>query len=264
MKLQPVERDSALSLGGIMHEGFDLFYKGGNDRQVYDFINAKFEAEKKRKEVIDQEDILINQFIALGMWLNYPWKNTKEFEEIVSEEAFSVPLCDGVIFVGKVDGRLKQSGNYWVRELKTSGLSKRQFEGRSQVSGQATGYVFGLSQYNIKGIFFEYIRKPTLRKGVQETAEIFGRRLQADYRTRPGLYYNRHYSYRTPVDLMHFKQDMTTLAQDILEKIEKKEFYRNVDSCWDYNRECEYAKICFAEEPDPLTLELYFTRKEDK
>jgi hypothetical protein len=261
----PVTRIPALSLGGILHEGFDLFYKGSGDNEVYQHIQDRFNEEMNKEEVVDQEDLLINKYIALGMWLNYPYKNLKLYDTIVSEEEFSVPLADGIDYIGKVDGRVHQSGLWWVRELKTTGLSVRQFEGRAQVSGQGTGYVFGLTQkgFDIKGIMYEYIKKPYLRKGTKESAEDFGRRLMLDYRNRPNYYYKKCLSYRTPVDLDHFKQDSLMLCQDIQENIKTNQFYRNVDQCWNFNSECPYAKICFTEEPDPLTLELYFTRKEE-
>lgn len=253
-------------MGGILHKGFDLFYKGMGDQDVYQFIADRFTEELNRQEVSDQEDILVNKYTALGMWHNYPHKNLKEYDNIVSEEEFRVPLAQDINLIGKVDGRISQFGNWWVRELKTTGLSMRQFEGRCQTSGQGTGYVYGLIKqgYPIKGIMYEYIMKPRLRKGVKESADDFGRRIMRDYKDRPKMYFNRHLSYRTPVDLELFQKDMIELAHDITNTINTTDFYRNVDQCWNYNTECPYAKICFAKEPDPLTLELYFEKEVKK
>ena len=257
----PVIPSLALSLGKILHEGFDAFYKGAGDREVYKLIETAFDKEMSKQEVTDQENILINKYTALGMWANYPHKDLSEYTEVHSEEAFEIPLCDGVVFVGKVDGRILQYSNYWVRELKTTGLSKRQFEGRAKVSNQGTGYVYGLKQkgYDIKGIMYEYIKKQILRKGMTESVDMYGRRIIADYRNRPKFYYHRHLSYRTPIDMDNFKEDMTGVAKDILNCLS---YYRNTDSCWNFNSECPYAKICFTEKPDPLTLELYYTRRD--
>jgi hypothetical protein len=263
LSLLPISRAPSLTLGGILHLAFDCFYKGITDAEVYQFIADAFTDEMSKEEVSDQEYILINKYIALGMWLNYPFKNLKEYDSIASEEEFKIPLCDGVELVGKVDGRVSQFNNWWVRELKTTGLTTRQFIGRCEVSGQSTGYVYGLIKkgYDIKGILYEYIKKPQLRKGTKENADDFGRRIMRDYKDRPKFYFNRHLSYRTPVDLENFEADMVALAKDIMEHTATGNFYRNVDSCWNYNSECEYAKICFAKEPDPLTLELYFKKK---
>jgi hypothetical protein len=261
--LVPVTRTPALSLGGILHEGFDLFYKGASDGEVYKHILEKFTEEVNKEEVADQEELILSKYTALGMWLNYPYKNLKEYDSIISEEEFNVPLGEGLNFIGKVDGRVFQNNRWWIRELKTTGLSLRQFEGRAHVSGQATGYVYGLTKkgYDIKGVMYEYIRKPILRKNVKENVEGFGHRIMADYKNRPNHYYNRCLSYRTPQDLSNFENDTLLLCHDIQEKITNGNFYRNVDQCWNFNSECPYSKICFAEKPDPLTLELYYTRK---
>jgi hypothetical protein len=256
--LKPVTRDTALSLGAILHEAFDFFYKGASDQETYQYIADRFAEELKKEEVADQEDLIISKYTALGMWLNYPHKQ-KEYDIIASEESFKVNLFEGVDFIGKVDGRIQQFNNWWVREVKTTGQSLRQFQGRCQTSSQGTGYVFGLTpKYDIKGIMYEYIRKPILRKGVKETADDFGRRIMDDYKARPKFYFSRYPSYRTAVDLKLFKEDMAHLAQDILEKDKRGIYYRNPDQCWSFGQECPFLKICFAEEPDPLTLELYF------
>lgn len=264
-KLEPVTKLPSLTLGSVLHEGFDLFYKGGSDSEVYDYLLNKFNEEIAKQEVADQEDLLIAKYMAMGMWLYFPYKK-KEFDEVASEEKFTIPLAENVNFVGKVDGRVRKGDNWWVRELKTTGLNQRQFEGRCQVSAQGTGYVYAMHKlgYEAKGILYDYIKKPLLRKGMNETADEFGRRIIQDYRTRPKLYYARHYSYRTPVDLYHFEEDSKMLAEDILIKFANGKWYRNQDQCWNFGSCCPYEKICFASKPDPLTVELYFTKREVK
>ncbi len=261
--LEPVIKIPSLTLGAVLHEGFDLFFKGGADQEVYQYIADKFTEELAKQEASDQEDLLIAKYIALGMWWNYPYKKEK-FDQIASEERFEIPLINGVKLVGKVDGRVHQHGNWWVRELKTTGLTQRQFEGRCSTSAQGTGYVYGMIKlgYDVKGILYDYIKKPLLRKGVNETADEFGRRIMHDYKTRPKLYYSRHLSYRTPVDLRNFEEDSIRLAEDIIDKTKTGKFYRNLDQCWNFGSECPYLKICMADKPDQLTLELYFNKKE--
>jgi len=261
--LEPVLKLPSLSLGSILHEAFDMFFKGASDQDTYKHIAKRFDEEISKQEVSDQEELLIGKYTAMGMWFNYPYKNV-HYDHVASEEEFSVPLCEGWHFVGKVDGRVSQFGKWWVRELKTTTLSERQFESRCRTSAQGTGYVFGLSKYDIKGILYEYIRKPILRKGVRESADMLGRRIQADYRARPKFYYNNHLSYRTPFDIQQFKYDTCMQIHAMEEAMETGQYYRNMDACWTFGSECPYAKICFAEVPDQLTMDLYFTKNDDK
>jgi hypothetical protein len=263
-RLEPVTKLPSLTLGAVLHEGFDLFYKGGSDQEVYDYLLDKFNEEISKQEVSDQEDLLIAKYIAMGMWLYYPYKK-REYQEVSSEEKFTVPIANGVDFIGRVDGRVKQNDLWWVRELKTTGLPQRQFEGRCATSAQGTGYVYAMTKlgYDIKGILYDYIKKPLLRKGINETADEFGRRIIQDYKARPKLYYNRYFSYRTPVDLRHFEEDTIMLAEEITEKTANGKFYRNQDQCWNFGAECPYLKICYVDKPDTLTLQLYFNKKGD-
>ena len=257
---KPILRAIALGLGSIIHDAFDHFYKGMLDQQVHLYIADQFNKIISQQEATDQEDWLIAKYTALGMWDYYPRKLDK-FEVISTEEEFEIPLDVDISFIGKVDGRIKQKGIWWVRELKTTSQNYRQFQGKCQTSMQGTGYVYGLlPNYDIKGIMYDYIKKPILRKGMSETADDFGRRIMRDYRNRPRYYYQRYPSYRNPVDIKNFAKDTMTLAYDIQDKISSGNFYRNQDQCWHWGKECEYAKICFQEQPDPLTVELYYEK----
>jgi phenolic acid decarboxylase len=95
-----------------------------------------------------------------------------------------------------------------------------------------------------------------------EDMHQFGTRILKDYKDRPKLYYGRIYTYRTEQDLKLYEKDMLAVASEINNRIQTGEWYRNQDNCWSYNSECPYRKICFSEQPDPLTLELYFNKKE--
>lgn len=262
--LEPIIRNSSLTIGSILHEGFDMFYKGGYDNDVIIHISKRFDEEMGKEEVSDQEDLLLAKYTTLGMWLYYPYK--KIVGRVDSEEEFKIPLCEDVIYVGKVDGRITKFDNTWIRELKTTGLNTRQFEGRCSVSTQATGYVWGVIKngHDVKGIMYEYVRKPILRKGVKESADDFGRRIIADYKARPQFYYNQHLSYRTPVDLKNFEEDTVMIAHDIINTTCTGKFSRNQDQCFNFNSACPYMNICFSENPDPLTLELYFTHRKEE
>jgi len=262
-RLEPIVRLPSLITGAILHEGFDLFFKGTSDIKVLEHITGKFNEAISQQEASDQEDLIIAKYIATGMWLHYPYKSEK-FEMIASEEEFTIPM-DNFEFVGRVDGRAFVNSHWWVRELKTTGLSQRQFEGRCETSAQGTGYVYGMQKlgFDVKGLLYDYIKKPLLRKGITESVDDFGRRIVNDYKMRQKLYYNRYYSYRSPIDLKNFEDDITALADDIIETTATKKFYRNTDQCWNFGSCCPYASICFAEKPDPLTLKLYFNKKKE-
>ena len=101
---------------------------------------------------------------------------------------------------------------------------------------------------------------------MDESADDFGRRIMDDYgdEKKQKHYFTRHYTYRTKDDIRRYKTDMAHLIGEICRRRDKGLWYRNPDACWSFNSECPYKKICFCDEPDTLTLDLYFTRGNGK
>jgi len=83
-----------------------------------------------------------------------------------------------------------------------------------------------------------------------------------DYRERNGMYYRRHFVYRSQEELDMYEEDMMSLVSAMKSKKTKQDFYRNTDQCYNYNSECPFFKICHTQQPDELTTKLYFERRE--
>ena len=267
--LEPIKRDVKLTLGGVVHEAFDEFYNGHSETDILTEIKNKFDQEISRlTEPGDVEKMIIAKYTAVGMWAYYPYKNKNDFQEIHSEEEFSISFgrkVRGVRLRGRVDGRVKKENCWWVREVKTTSNAAL-FEKQLDVADQATGYVYALRKlgFDVVGVMYDLIRKPLLRQRAQESVDDFGKRIMADYKERPDEYYTRPYTYRTHVDLKHYEEDMIDLAREIRDHRRRGLWRRNPDACWRFNRECEFKKICFQENPDPLTIQLYYTKKQKK
>ncbi len=269
--LKPKKRAISLTVGGIVHEGFDKFYHGTSDNDVLNFISARFAEEITKATIEEQENLRVGAYIAEGMWTHYPWKNLQEWDRHFPEKEFDVPFpgLRGVRLVGRVDGLVKKDGLWWVRETKTTGLTPRQFDGRCKTSAQATGYVLAMKElgYAVQGVLFDAIKKPLLRKRVGDTVDSYGKRIIEDYRLdslKPEgdrKCYSRPVSYRSEADLRNYIFDMTEMVRDIRKKVKGGTWWRNLDYCWSFNSECPYAKICFVDQPDPLTIQVYFDKK---
>lgn len=263
--LKPIRKSSALSLGGIIHEAFDLYYRGTSLGDTSKFIHDTMDSQIANAKPEEIEDLTIVKHILLGMWSFHPFK-LSDWTSIKPEMEFRVkiPGTRGIVFVGKIDGLVTdQSGSMWVRELKTTSQPFSQFELRSRQSPQGSGYIWAMRQlgYPVQGIIYDYIKKPLLRKGVSENAISYCQRIFTDYGQRPDNYFKRHPSYRTAEEIRLFEQDLKKVAYDIRQRSHDNNWHRNADQCWNYNSECPYLKICFKENPDPLTLSIYFDQK---
>lgn len=269
--LVPRKKSTALTLGSIIHKAFELFYTGTFDSDVLQFILAEYKEELSKVDPFDREDLEISKYVAMGMWNYYPHKNLKEFDENIAEKEFNIPFgkLRNIRFKGRMDGLIKLNGKWWVRETKTSGLTPRQFAGRMGTSSQATGYVYAAKRlgYDVQGVMYDVIKKPLIRKGVFDTVDTYGHRIMDDYMKDGALnhndrkFYSRHFIYRSPLELEQYIQDTEALIRDIRRHKRKGEWYRNMDQCWNFNTLCPFSKICFADKPDQLTLELYYEKK---
>ena len=268
-KLSPAKHSTGLITGKIIHKAFEKHYLGEQHKAVLDYIRDAYAEEISKVELIDQENLTVARYTALGMFGNYPFNvYDAEIDKIIPELEFEVTLGDlrGVRFIGRIDGLIEHKGKWWVREFKTTGLSLRQFEGRAQNSAQATGYVYASGKkqrVDIAGVMFDIIKRPMLRKRVTEDADQFGMRILKDYHDRPEHYYHRYYTYRTPQDIDIWVRDMCSLQRDIRAHERTGKYYRNPEACWQFNSECPYSKICWTDVPDQLTKELCFTRRLD-
>lgn len=265
--LIPIRKSNALALGSVVHEAFDMYYNGFDNKDVLTYIIGTMNKQISSVSPSEQEDLTIAKYIALGMWEHFPdrLRDLSQWEEHRSEKEFEVRLdkMRNVKFVGKSDRLLKKDGKWWIGELKTSGLPLQNFKNRASVSDQVTAYVYAWQTLGVpvQGVIFDIIKKPLLRKHVKDTASSFGARILEDYRQRPDHYFSRHYEYRSATDIAIWLEDIKSQVRDI-RGIWKGKVRRNPDSCWNYNAECPYKKICFQQKPDTLTVSLYFTRKQ--
>lgn len=263
--LTPIRKSTSLALGTIVHEAWDMFYNGFSEVEVSQYIKSSMDEKIANSSLTEMEDLEIIKWSALGMWESYPYKNLLEYQEIKSEKEFKVRIgkMRNVIFVGRSDRLIKKDGKWWVGELKTTGLSLQQFTNRMSVSDQATAYVYAWRQkgYPVHGVIYDVIKKPLLRKGINENGLTFCSRIYSDYKVNPHKYHMKHYEYRSEDDLKRWEQD-TKKTIHTIRGIWKGHYFRNPDSCWNYNSECPYKKICFTDKPDQLTLDLYFERRE--
>jgi hypothetical protein len=265
--LKPRYKSSALTLGEIMHKAFDRYYKSMSIDAITKFINDTYKEEMANCGPEDQEQIYLDGKTALGMFLNFPFDQMK-FEEMHSEEEFNVPLDKNITFTGRVDGKVKREGKWWIREVKTTSESTQMFEKRAAISSQATGYVYGIEardSVDIQGIIYDYIRKPKLYKRMDECTEEFGHRIYLDYCNiaKKKSYFGRYPTYRTPKDIERWKTDALKTAEEIQSSMTGNKYPRNTNACYAYNTECPYLKICMSEHVDPMIVELFYDKKEE-
>ena len=268
LKLEPKKLSSALSLGTVFHNCFDMLFQKKTKPEIHQYV-AKFyeDAIRTSLDPSQQEWLSIDQYKVLGMWDNYPL-NDMEFEKVEPEVSFRVKLdgLKGIYLKGRVDGLVVRQGKYWIREVKTTSMKKGEFQKKASVSYQGSGYIYGVEKFRgikIEGVVYDVVFKPALRRGVHETAGDFGERIYQDYCNpdRKDFYYLRFFTYRSAKEIEEFEKDMVLLARDLRTRTREGKWYRNTDRCYDFNKECDFRPICWTDKPDEGLMQSLYERK---
>ena len=270
--LKPKRTSNAMQLGSVIHEAFEGFYAGLDDSTVMDGIRAKYDnLIGETQDMGEQELLALDSYTAQGMWGSYPHKDRSVFDSIECEKEFSITLPNlrKVRFVGRVDGLVKIDGLWWVREMKTTGLSPRQFIGRCNTSMQASGYVYAMRKmgYPVQGVIYDVIKRPLLRKRQNERVEDFGKRIVIDYQEdakkpqQERKAYVQHTEYRPQYMIDQWVDSQVKLTSEIRYRRRKNDWFRNADQCWNFNSLCPYSKLCHVERADQLTKDAFFTKE---
>jgi hypothetical protein len=251
--LKAAKKDRNLTLGQVVHTGFEDIYSHLPLNEVLHKIVSSYDTAIKLATPQDKEDLIVDKGTALGMVEFYP-EDMHQFQDNKPEKSFNISLCRGVRLVGRIDGDVKFANARWVRELKTTGVAVKQFKMRCDNSFQASGYKYALEKLtgvNYEGVMFDVIRKPRLYKRVDENATTYARRIYEDYAStkvnakKKDSYFARHYSYRNQFQMECFERDTIKLAKEIRTRTRKDDWYRNPDACMMFNRLCEYHPICW-------------------
>jgi len=94
---------------------------------------------------------------------------------------------------GYADGLVRNDGQLWVYELKTTSGSLRETESTVRASLQPWVYLRAAELAGLKpaGVLLDIIKKPTIRTRKNESPEQWGRRAYDAYRDEPAKYFAR-------------------------------------------------------------------------
>lgn len=174
------------------------------------------------------------------------------FEDENPELAFKLPMLtrkgkkSRTYYIGgKLDNLVKIGGRYWIVEYKTASRLDASYFDRLYVDSQITMYVMAMRRmgYDIAGVIYRVIRKPTLRKRQDETTGRFIERLMADIHSRPDFYFTEKKLYRSLDDVDEFEGMVYETARMADENARYGRCYKHSVACSMYGG-CEYLPIC--------------------
>ncbi len=117
---------------------------------------------------------------------------------------------------------------------------------RLRIDTQISTYYVGARSlgYDVSGVLYDVIRKPTIRPRNTETPEAWGQRLAADITDRPDRYYARQVVVRLAQEEQEAAQDMWQSARNIADADRLGRHPKNSDACVRWGRTCNYFGVC--------------------
>ena len=293
-ELVPLERDRNLSFGSLIHECLELWHRQRDLDLVLDLIDRRCAARAQDED--QKRDWHHATAMMKGYAARYP---TEEFEVVALEKTFEGPIVNPATgaasrsfrLAGKVDGIVRQEGQYFLLEHKTASQVDSGYLDRLWTDFQITLYAHYVEQtmdIPITGIIYNILVKARLQQSKGETEdeyearraellarsktgrttarrrepesdEDFQRRLGEKYADPEMFHREMLYLSRDRFDVL--RAELWELTQSFLDARRRGIFYQNTSFCFNYQRPCPYFALCRSN-GNPNVIENFYQRVE--
>lgn len=249
------------SLNTSIDCALSTLHKSREEVQSISFIQEKDEIDFNRYEVILPSSI--------KKYYETYAKEINKFEVLHADEKFETRVYDSIYITGHPDMVLKHYNNNktYLYELKTTSNITKELIDRYFYDFQTSFYFLLLENaYNISGVYFDAIKKPSIRIGKHETEKKFLSRLEAFYTDSlaTDLFYQDSYK-KNQSQLIEMLTVIKHFIYNIDNLIETKceNYPMNRLRCYDFSSSCEYLPLCNYGKNE-ITLQKYKIKKETR
>jgi PD-(D/E)XK nuclease superfamily len=272
---RPIAVSQPLSFGALGHRALEAWWKAPTNLRP---IDAGRVIEESDAEPLDR-------LIAIELIIGYHARWADEpITAVAVEQQFEMNLVNPATeyssrtwtLGGKLDAIVERAWQYWVMEHKfiSSTIDIRPgtvYWQKLQLDNQISTYILGAETlgHSIAGCIYDVIRKPRIRpllatpienrkykkdgtlyanqRDVDETLEEYRERLHADIASNPDGYYQRGEVFRNREEEKAASYDLWRVGLNIRACEKDNCWPRNPDSCWKYERACDYWPVCIGE-----------------
>lgn len=224
--VEPLQKSEALETGSNYHELLEHLNKTSTLRDIEN------DYSKELAMAIAYQKFIFPKFkvIEAEKWLEFP---------IDSEGNDKL--------VGIVDG-IADDG--YIVEHKSTGLDiTEQYEYNLLWDEQILAYMLMTGH---RKVWYTVCRKPTIKQKVNETDEMFFKRMVDWYDTDTDSKIRLLEIERTDEEVEKFYEELKAIVNDMNHT---ENYYRNVCHCNNWGRRCEYSGICLNYDPNQEYLE---------
>lgn len=276
LKYTTKERQRALEVGDVYHEGQDLVGQGKEWEEIVEAVKAKF-AQHLANYQLSRTQAIMDEYdadfqIVVGMLAGYVehYKDVDNWEIIDNEVEFSVPIeiGDSVVHaVGKKDKKVLDNKDGIVKVIEHKTSSSPHFSVKNlPLNIQLLMYFWaewkehGANRAKI--ITYDAAVKPKIRQKKNETRKEYFERVKALYIEDPKKYFVRE-ELKFPIKrLQKFDERLIKYIKHMRRAKEnpKEEVEKNTNACDDFGG-CPYLHICRKESLKGIHMNSYFKRK---
>lgn len=260
---------TALRYGATFHGFMEGFYSTIKEIGWTQREHAIEAAINKGKEVWDKETSVFEYYDdyrtfenCASTFLQYIVFNQQDegfLEVIETEQVFALELdrstqfelymfgkMPRIIFTGKIDLQALIGGNFWIFEHKTTGQQPNFISTRLHRNTAVIGYSYAADrvlQRKPEGVLVNIAQTASRKSKV--TGE-YGK-VTIDFARSPQLF--------NDADFEKWKHSFLCTCRDIYNCWDEAYFPAEFDRCYDYNKLCQYSRICETNRSIPLNPE---------
>jgi len=167
-----------------------------------------------------------------------------KFQFILADQS----LYDGIYeYNGIVDAVVELNGEMYLLETKTTGADLERFSDRIRNQLQPKLYLLAAAEsdilrpYDIQGIIIDATRRPGCRQKRTETDKQYVERVTDWYWDNKETAFRRTLITATDDEL----SDLSAEIMLIKDMQDRKQFVKNRDACYAYNKQCGFYAVCF-------------------
>jgi len=273
------ERQRALEVGDVYHEGQDLIGQKKDWDEIGEAVKAKFAQHlanlkvSRTQSIMDEYDHDFQMVVGILAGYIEHYKDVDNWEIIDNEVEFSVPIDvygDGSVIVyavGKKDKKVLDLADNIVKVIEHKTSSSAHFSVKNlPLNIQLLMYFWaewkehGANRAKI--ITYDAAVKPKIRQKKNETRKEFFERVKALYIEDPKKYFVRE-ELKFPIKrLQNFDKRLIKYIKHMRRAKEnpRDEIEKNTNACDDFGG-CPYLAICRKESLKGVHMNSYFKRK---
>lgn len=255
--LRPKKISSALRSGSAIHAGIEhLLQNIGKPWNQDDIFEVMTKGFLRDGAILSDEDMieLMKAIEAVESWFHHDPLGVLDPKPNIALVRTEGEFCVSVGYarraVGFYDALIEINHELWLIEHKTTSRLDAKYYQNLLRDEQASMYIYAARKegFEVQGVLYNIIQKPSLRLKKNETSEEFIKRIREWYGEENR--FKVHRVLRNSNQMAEFERDLVATMADMRRVERSGNFYRSPSVCNSSYFGCEFESICLEDTPE--------------